>query len=173
MAENNAATEAPPRKARGKLKLILLMVVAIVLAIGLSIAGTLWFLGDSLSIGALAGGDEDETEAMEEPFQPALYLVMDKPLVTTVRHPERQRYVQVHLAFEAADPAPLAATEKHMPLLRNRLISELATSEFMALQTLEGRQQLPQRLLAAVNEILEQEDEPPVRQVLLRNFVVQ
>ena len=43
MAENNAPAQAPPKK--GKLKLILILTLLVVLAIGLSVVGTLWFTG--------------------------------------------------------------------------------------------------------------------------------
>lgn len=168
MAENNEVAAAPKKK--GRLKTILLLIVVLVLAIGLSIAGTLWFLdqGDD----STTAGDDAESPA-EEVFVPASYLMMDKPLVTTISNPGRQRYIQVYLALESSQEAALEAARKHLPLLRNALISELSTSEFTALQTVEGRQALPERLLATVNTTLEAEGESAVDRVLLRNFVVQ
>ena len=165
MAEDNSVA-GPPKK--GKFKTILLLVIILVLAIGLSVAGTLWFL--------TRGGEGNPAApaaAEEEAFVPASYLVMERPLVTTVRHPGRQRYIQVYLAFESEQADARAAAEKHRPLVRNRLISELGQQEFMVLQTPEGRQGLPDQLLAAVNETLAAEGEPTLDRVLLRNFVVQ
>ncbi|MEP4393901.1 MAG: flagellar basal body protein FliL, partial [Marinobacter sp.] len=46
MAENNAPPEAPAKK--GKLKLILMLTVVLVLAVGLSVLGTMWFLGGGI-----------------------------------------------------------------------------------------------------------------------------
>lgn len=168
MAENNQVAAAPKK---GKLKTIILLVFVLVLAIGLSVAGTLWFLsrGDDTGAGAAA----DSEAAGEPPFQPALYLTMEQPLVTTVRHPGRQRYVQVHLAFEADQQAPLDAVSTHLPLVRNELISALGGMDYMALQGAENRSALPPLLLEAVNRVLESEGAPPVREVLLRNFVIQ
>ena len=168
MAENNEA-EAPPKK-KGRLKAIILLVIVLLLAIGLSIAGTLWFLGNG---GEQSAADSDEPEVVEEVFVPASYMVMDKALVTTVQHPGRQRYVQVYLALASNQAPALEAARKHLPLLRNALIAELATSDFMALQTTEGRQALPGRLLGTVNATLEAEGEPAIDRVLLRNFVIQ
>ncbi|MFL1406227.1 flagellar basal body-associated FliL family protein [Marinobacter sp. M1N3S26] len=167
MAQNNEVA-APPKK--GRLKTMLLLVIVLGLAIGLSIAGTLWFLGkgDSNTADVEEGGS-----VAEEAFVPSGYLVMDKALVATVQHPGRPRYIQVHLALESSQEAALLAAEKHMPLLRNTLISELGGLEFMALQTSEGRAALPEQLLVAVNETLEAEGEPAVDRVLLRNFVIQ
>jgi flagellar FliL protein len=168
MAENNEVA-APPKK-KGRLKTILLLIVLLGLAIGLSIAGTLWFLGQG---GDNTADGEEADAAAEEVFVPAGYMVMDKPLVTTISNPGRQRYIQVYLALESTRDEALQAARKHLPLLRNALISELGASEFMALQTVDGRQALPGRLLATVNETLETEGEPAVDRVLLRNFVIQ
>lgn len=167
MAENNDVA-APPKK--GRLKTILLLIIVIGLAVGLSIAGTLWFLGQG---GEEAATAEEEGAAEESVFVPSSYVVMDKALVATVQHPGRPRYIQVYLALESNQEAALEAAEKHMPLLRNALISELGSLEFMALQTREGRQALPEQLLAAVNQTLEAEGEPAVDRILLRNFVIQ
>lgn len=167
MADNNDVAAAPKK---GRLKTILLLIIVLALAIGLSIAGTLWFLGQG---GEESAAANDEAEAEQQAFVPSAYLVMDKPLVTTIGHTDRQRYVQVYLALESNQQAALQAAEKHLPLLRNALISELANGEFMTLQTVEGRQALPEQLLAAVNQTLEAEGEPAVDRVLFRNFVIQ
>ncbi|MDX1757574.1 MAG: flagellar basal body-associated FliL family protein [Marinobacter sp.] len=163
---DNTPEEAPKK---GKLKLIVLLAVVIVLAVGLSIGGTLWFLKDKAP--DEANGEPDETQ--EEAFSPSQYAVLEKSLVTTVQAEGRQRYAQVYVAFEADNPEALAATELHMPLLRSELINVVAGSDFLTLQTPEGRAQLAEDMLVSVNSVLEREGEPPLKRVLLRNFVVQ
>ncbi|MBB5321269.1 flagellar basal body-associated FliL family protein [Marinobacter oulmenensis] len=165
MAENNTPEEAPAKK--GKLKLIIMLIVIILLAIGLSVAGTLWFLGGSIT------GDES-TEADAEPeFIASTYTDLEDALVTTIQAQGRQRFAQVYLSFEAKDPEALAAVDLHMPLIRSQLVMVLGNSDFTELQTPEGRQALAQRMLEKVNQVLEQEGEPAIIRVLLRNFVVQ
>jgi flagellar FliL protein len=167
MAENNAP--AAPKK-KGKLKLILILTLLVVLAIGLSVVGTLWFMGADIP-GLSDGGAE--TEQVEEAFVPSGYTTLEKALVTTVKAEGRQRYAQVYLALEAKDPDALAAARLHMPLLRSQLIGVLADSDFTTLQTPEGRRALADQMLVAANSVLEQEGEPPLLRVLFRNFVVQ
>lgn len=71
MAENTA-TEAPAKK--GKLKLIIMLVIIIILAVGLSVVGTLWFLG-----GGLPGADDGETTTSAEPaFVASSYTEIEK-----------------------------------------------------------------------------------------------
>ncbi|WP_166265160.1 flagellar basal body-associated FliL family protein [Marinobacter caseinilyticus] len=164
MADNDAPAAAPKKS---KLKLILLLTTVVVLAIGLSIAGTLWFLN---------GADDDvemPVEAAEVVFEPSQYYVIDKPLVATLKSEGRQRYVQVHIALEATDSVALDAANKHLPLLRSRLLSVLGSKSFQEIQTVAGRDQLIGDLLTTVNQVLEREGEPPVQSILFRNYVLQ
>ncbi len=163
---DDAAEEAPKK---GKLKLILLLTAVVVLAIGLSVGGTLWFLKDQ----APDEVNGDEVDTAEADFKPSQYTVLEKSLVTTVQAEGRQRFAQVYVAFEADNAETLAATELHMPLLRSQLINVLASSDFLVLQTPEGRTGLAEDMLATVNETLAQEGVQPLKRVLLRNFVLQ
>ncbi|MEQ9544884.1 MAG: flagellar basal body-associated FliL family protein [Marinobacter sp.] len=170
MAENNTPA-APPAK-KGKLKLIILLSLVIVLAVGLSVVGTLWFLG-----GGVPGMSDDGTSGEEEAvsaFEPSVYLDIEKALVTTVQaQGGRQRYAQVFLSLEADSEQALAAAELHRPLIRSQLVSLLGSSDFMELQTPEGRAALADKMLTTVNQVLEAEGEAPLKRVLFRNFVVQ
>ncbi|MBE0485309.1 flagellar basal body-associated FliL family protein [Marinobacter sp.] len=167
MAENNVAQAPAPK---GKLKLIIMLVVIIVLAIALSIVGTLWFLGDGFS----GGSDQAEGRSASEPaFVASTYTNLERALVTTVQAQGRQRYVQVHVSFEATDPKALTAADTHMPLIRSKLVTVLGNSEFNELQTPDGRVDLAERMLVTVNDVLIQEGEPEIKRVLFRNFVVQ
>ncbi len=169
MAEDNAPQAAPAKK--GKLKLIVLLVLVVILAVGLSVVGTMWFLGGGIP--GITGNGTDETEEQADVFVPSTYTVLDKALVTTVQAEGRQRYAQAYLAFEADNPEALAAASRHMPLLRSQLNGVLGGRNFEELQTPEGRQALADDMLEAVNGALEQEGEPPLLRVLFRNFVVQ
>lgn len=169
MAQNSPAQAAPAK--RGKLKLIILITVVVILAVVLSVAGTLWFLG-----GTLPGmGDDSGTkgEVAGETFTPSAYLEIEKALITTVQGEGRQRYAQAYVAFDATDPEALAAAGLHLPLIRSQLVMVLGNSSYTELQTPEGRQELIDRMLATVNQVLEQEGEPAINRVLFRNFVVQ
>ncbi len=169
MAENNGSDTAPAKK--GKLKLIILLVIIVILAIALSVAGTLWFLGKDSSTPEAGGENPDQVQ--EEVFVPSTYLDLEKALVTTVQAEGRQRYAQVYVSLEASDPEALTAAKVHLPLIRSRLVMVLGNSQFTGLQTPEGRRGLADKMLEAVNQVLEQEGQPAVTRVLFRNFVVQ
>ena len=148
-----------------------MLVVVVILAIVLSVVGTLWFLSDGLP--GMGGDDGESEEVAEETFIPSSYHQIDKAIVTTVQAEGRQRYAQVYLALESTDQQALEAAKLHMPLIRSQLVTVLGSSDFNELQTPEGRSGLADRMLTTVNQVLEQEGEPAIKRVLFRNFVVQ
>lgn len=166
MAENEEVAPAPKKS---KLKRIIVIAVLAIIAIGLAVAGTLWFLGG----GENPDAAKAEQAATEPAFQPSQYFVIDKPLLATLQSEGRQRYVQVFIALEADSEAPLAAAKTHLPLIRSRLLGVLSGQSFEKLQTVEGRDALIDSMLATVNKTLEGEGAPPVMHVLFRNFVLQ
>ncbi|WP_148862338.1 flagellar basal body-associated FliL family protein [Marinobacter fonticola] len=167
MAEN---TEQAPAGKKGKLKLIIGLVVVIVLAVALSIGGTLWFL---------QSGDDAETQdgdadtAAAEAFEPSLYYSLDKPFIVTLASEERQRYMQIFVALQSRNQAALDAAQTHMPLLRSRLLTLFGAQDFQAMQTPEGKQALLEEALSTVNTVLEQEGAEPIDHILFENFVLQ
>ncbi|MGP4844934.1 flagellar basal body-associated FliL family protein [Marinobacter sp. 1Y8] len=167
MAENK---ESAPEGGKSKLKLIIILTLVVLLAIGLSVAGTYWLLkGDSDS-----GSDTAESdEPAEEVFVPSQYLTIEKPFIVTLSADGRQRYMQIFVAFQSRDQAALDTAEKHMPLIRSRLLSLFGGQDFAAMQTVEGKQQLLTDTLAAVNGVLEQEAASPIDRILFENFVLQ
>lgn len=166
MAEN---TEQAPAGKKGKLKLIIGLVVIIVLAVALSIAGTLWFLK---SDNGEADDVEAETPAAEE-FKPSLYYSIDKPFIVTLSTEGRQRYMQIFVALQSPNQAALDAAQTHMPLIRSRLLTLFGAQDFQAMQTQEGKQKLLDEALATVNAVLEQEGAEPIEYILFENFVLQ
>lgn len=166
MAEN---TEQAPAGKKGKLKLIIGLAVIIVLAVALSIMGTLWFLKSDE--GAAKEGDA-ETEAAEV-FKPSLYYSIDKPFIVTLSSGERQRYMQIFVALQSRNQAALDAAQTHMPLIRSRLLTLFGAQDFQTMQTQAGKQKLLDEALATVNAVLEQEGAEPIDHILFENFVLQ
>lgn len=154
---------------KSKKKLIIIAIVA-VLAIGLAIGATLFFLnGDD------SGGDSAEDAApVEEVKLPAVYLDIKPPFVVTYDVSGKQRYMQVFISAQSRDQASLDAMELHMPLIRNKLIMLFGAQDFQQLQTPEGKESLRDSTLALINEMLEKESSgSSIEQVLFTNFVMQ
>ncbi|BAU75690.1 flagellar basal body-associated protein FliL [Metapseudomonas furukawaii] len=158
-----------PAGGKGKLKLIILGVVALLLAVGLSVGAT-WFF---LSRGDKA--EEPAEEAAAAPTrQPAIYLDMAPAFVVNFSQNGRQRYMQVSVALMARDQAQLDALKVHMPVLRNKLVMLFSGQGFESLVTPVGKEMLRQQATATVQELAKQETGATVvEQVLFTNFVLQ
>lgn len=173
MAKKDAAKTADEQAAgKGKLKLIVLMALVLLLAVGLSVGGT-WFI--------LSKGDKAEQARPDEAAsgvapvrQPAQYQELMPAFVVNFNHQGRTRYLQVSMALMARDTVGLDRLRVHMPVLRNRLVMLLAGQDFAALQTPLGKEMLLQQALASVQELAQQETGSTlVEQVLFTNFVLQ
>ena len=177
MAKKQAPAAVPPTgpeaasAGKGRLKLIIVIVVAMLVAVGLSIGGTLYFMGK--------GDDLDADKAQESAAavsgkQPAIYEVLMPAFVVNFSHNGRQRYMQVSIALMSRDQAALDALKVHMPLLRNRLVMLFSSQDFEALKTPVGKETLRQQATASVQELAQKEiGKLAVEQVLFTNFVLQ
>ncbi|MET1078183.1 MAG: flagellar basal body-associated protein FliL [Pseudomonas sp.] len=179
MAKKEAPQSPPDAGAKpagkGKLKLIILVVVALLVVVGLSIGGT-WFL---LNKGDAKHADKDEKAEAAEAVAPvgkqaAIYEPLTPAFVVNFNYQGRQRYMQVSIALMARDQAALDGLKVHMPLLRNRLVMLLSSQDFEALITPVGKEMLRQQATAAVQELAQKETgKLAVEQVLFTNLVLQ
>ena len=172
MAKKQAAPAADGQPAgKSKLKLIILIVVGLLLAVGLSVGGT-WFI--------LSKGDKHEDAKPAEAAaagpvrQPAIYQDLMPAFVVNFNYQNRTRYLQVSMALMSRDAAGMEKLKVHMPVLRNRLVMLLSGQDFAALQTPLGKEMLLQQALASVQELAQKETgSTVVEQVLFTNFVLQ
>ena len=176
MAKKQAPPTVPPTgpeagsAGKGRLKLIIVIVVAMLVAVGLSIGGTLYFMGKGDDLDA---GKAQESTAVSGK-QPAIYEVLMPAFVVNISHNGRQRYMQVSIALMSRDQAALDALKVHMPLLRNRLVMLFSSQDFEALKTPVGKEMLRQQATASVQELAQKEiGKLAVEQVLFTNFVLQ
>lgn len=174
MAKKEAAAGEEKPAGKSKLKLIILIVVALLLAIGLSVGATWFFLSK--------GGDKKEEgkkeEAAAEHAAPVKKIAIYEPLapafVVNFNQNGRQRYMQVSVALMARDKGEMDALKVHMPVLRNKLVMLFSGQNFDNLVTAVGKEMLRQQATATVQELAKQETgKVVVEQVLFTNFVLQ
>ena len=169
-----AALEAAGRKK----KVMLLAVVGVVLL--LAAGGGTWFalkmLGGDKAAAPAAEGEApaaDEKAAKVEPNQ-SFYTVFDPAFLANYEVGGRTHYLQVTLAVMTRSDAATSAVTTDMPLLRNRVVMLLSGESFEQLQTDAGRVALQQKLLSAMQEILQKETgKPQIEQVYFTGFVMQ
>ncbi|MDE1164298.1 MAG: flagellar basal body-associated protein FliL [Pseudomonas sp.] len=162
---NTEAVKDPASK--GKLKLIIIFVVALLLAIGLSVGATWYFMHRAESKPA-------EVPAADAGKQPALYEPLNPAFVVNFKQDGRDRYMQVSVTLQARDKADLEALKVHMPVIRNNLVMMFSGQDFTALATPVGIEMLRQKATASVQEVAQKEvGKPVIDQLLFTNFVLQ
>ncbi|MBA1261708.1 flagellar basal body-associated FliL family protein [Stutzerimonas sp. NM35] len=162
---------AAPADGKRKLKLIVLVVLGLLLAVGVSVGSTLYFMnkGEPKSPDAAQGSQAAPQR------QAAIYEVLAPAFVVNFSNTGgRQRYMQVSVALMSRDQAALDALKEHMPLLRNQLVMLFSSQEFASLATPVGQEMLRQQATASVQELAQKEiGKLAIEQVLFTNFVLQ
>ena len=177
-----AKKEAPQPPADGdkpagksKLKLIILIVVGLLLAVGGSVGATLFLLGKGDSEHKEETvAEEGAAETAAPVKKPAIYEQVAPAFIVNFNYQGRQRYMQVSVALMARDQAELDALKVHMPVLRNRLVMLFSGQDFAALITPVGKEMLRQQATTTVQELAQKETgKMVVEQVLFTNLVLQ
>ncbi|MEB2519099.1 flagellar basal body-associated protein FliL [Pseudomonas sp. YuFO20] len=166
MAKSDAAVKDPATK--GKLKLIILIVVALLLAIGLSVGATWYFMHSAQNKPAV------EAETAPSGKQPAVFEPMAPAFVANYTQNGRQRYMQVSITMLARNQADLDALKVHMPVIRNNLVMLFSGQDFATLASPVGQEMLRQKATASVQEVAQKElGKVVIEQLLFTNFVLQ
>ncbi|WP_264312195.1 flagellar basal body-associated protein FliL [Pseudomonas putida] len=164
-----ANTEAVKDPAtNGKLKLILLLVLGLVLAIGLSVGAT-WFIMHKSEPAPAT----DPAAANVKPA--AIYEVLTPAFVVNFNQNGRQRYMQLSVTLQGRSQADLDALKVHMPVIRNNLVMMFSGQGFDTLAASPvGQEMLRQKATAVVQEVAQKEvGKPVIDQLLFTNFVLQ
>ncbi|WP_191488655.1 flagellar basal body-associated protein FliL [Pseudomonas sp. FEN] len=168
MAKSEAAVKEPGSKS--KLKLIIVIVLGALLAIGLSVGATWYFMHSAQSKPAPA---PVETSSSTKP--PAIFESMAPAFVTNFKDASgRQRYMQVSITLLARNQADLDALKVHMPVIRNNLVMLFSGQTYETLATPVGQELLRQKATASVQEVAQKEvGKVVVEQLLFTNYVLQ
>lgn len=164
MAKSDAVKDPAPK---GKLKLIVMGVVALLLAVGLSVGAT-WFIMHKPD-----SEPAPDTAATAKPA--AIYEPLTPAFVVNFNQNGRQRYMQVSITLQGRDQAALDALKLHMPVIRNNLVMMFSGQGFDTLAgSPVGQEMLRQKATAVVQEVAQKEvGKPVVDQLLFTNFVLQ
>lgn len=174
MAEENEKPDENDGKKGGKLKYIIIGVVALLLVVGASVAITMLLLGNQ---GPAPTVEDIEPvaqtgEAIDE--APAVYLALQPAFVVNYRVGSRTRFLQLEISLLAREDEALAIVDEHMPLIRNDILITLQGQDYRTLLTDEGKHQLADQLTTVVQEIvMSRLGRPGIEAVLFTNFVLQ
>lgn len=129
-----------------------------------------------LSAIAIAGAHANEGEGEGEKASSASeYLELKPALITNYGGPGPIHFLKAELTLRLGkDPQANELVMRHMPHIRHDLIMLFSRQNEENLITMQGKEQLRQDALAAVQKILESEtNKKLVDDVLFTNFVIQ
>ena len=192
MAEKKKVDKKPADKGAekapgGRIKLIVLIVILLLLLAGGGGAAYyfLWHksAGEAVEPDAhaetpretpepttAAHGEEGSAAAMA--FAPLIYHKLES--FTVNLSPGPVRFLRVNLTIATPNPAVITAVDKHMPMLRNDILTLLAVQEFATLNTPEGKDTLRESLRQTLVRLLARSREPSdIRDVLFNELIMQ
>ncbi len=147
-APGNAARNGRPRKQRW---------LAVVLALGLSAAGIFVWLHPQRASSAAEGGAAESTLALET-------------FVVNLNVSGQRAYLRAGITLGLAHPLPRQAAAVPKALIRDTILSVLATAQPEELLRVEGKRRLKEELLKALQERVPQ---LAVANVYFTEFLVQ
>ncbi len=170
-------TEAKP--SGSKLKLILIVVVLLVMLAAGGGAAYFFLFRDTSHKAEPAAGAEHEaaTEEVAAETAGAKEVLLYHPLesiTVNLASPGPVRFLKVNMTIVTASELVVAAIDKHMPIIRNDLLSLLASQEFAVINTADGKQVLREQVKERITKILKQVHQPSgVEDVLFTELVMQ
>lgn len=96
--------------------------------------------------------ESEEEMAEETPVElPPIYLPLEPPFVVNFTHRGTLRYLQVSLELMYQEQEIIDEINNKMPAVRNALIMLFSNQNYESLSSFEGKEQLRQSILLAVN----------------------
>ena len=102
------------------------------------------------------------------------YLSLDPPFVVNINNGSGYNFLQVNTELKLIDPNFAAMVKHHMAAIRHNMIMLLSSQTTQQVRTLEGKEQLREQALEAIQAIMEEETgDPGVEAVYFTGFVIQ
>ncbi|MFD2112947.1 flagellar basal body-associated FliL family protein [Thiorhodococcus fuscus] len=189
MAEKKKKEEpaAEGKGGGGKLKLII-VIVSVLLILGAGGGAAYYFLvfdkaAETTEEGAEASKPEEEAQPTEPDSpeatapaslqDPVIYYALE-PITVNITAPGSVRFLRVNITIATRNERVVAAVEKHLPMIRNDLLSHLSSQDSAALNTAEGKDKLREELHSMISAALTRSAEPSdIVNVLFTDFVMQ
>ena len=153
----------------GSRKNVIMFVIALFVAVGASVGGTVFFLSSSEETTSV-----EVVEAVSSKPQTAIYHNMRPPYVVNYLTGSKPRYLQAEFTVMARNEEAIEAVILHMPLIRSEIVSYLSEQNFLELQTQEGKEAVRRGIVELVNRVLATyKVTPGIESALFTNFVLQ
>lgn len=155
------------RRQAGLSTMMLIICILIAMLLSAGAVGGLYMAG-------MIGDDTDAVDAAPQ-RRPALYREVDPAItVNLTRNGAPEAVLQVRLQVMTRDERVLEGVAKHMPVIRNNLITLYSAQQAEELTTTEGKNALRDQSRDEINQILADEDvDGEIEAVFFTSFVMQ
>jgi flagellar FliL protein len=192
-AEVVVTDEAAPAP-RGKKKLLIMVAAALAVVLAAGGGGGYWWYAKKRTAAAAASEEGGEAAAHEDKkvikadVKSAPVFVPLDPFTVNLADREAERYAQVGMTLELADPKAGDLLKAYMPAIRNNILLVLAGKTAGQLMAHEGKVQLAAEVRAAALKPLgyevavaskpgakpsDDDEAAPIRAVHFSNFIIQ
>lgn len=149
----------------GRKKIIIIMAIVGVILLGVAVGITLFFTGtfeagETEEVDVVEEGEEEEEEKRAEVL-PAFYLDLKPEFVVNLEDTRYASFLSVNIQLMARDDEILEIVEAHMPVVRNNILSILASQPYEKLTSRKGKQQVREELLKDIQKIVAQGGDRP------------
>lgn len=126
-------------------------------------------LAGSPVIAAPHGGGNGKMASASE------YLDLKPAIITNFGGPGQIHFLKAEIALRVGkNPEHGTAVQHHMPQIRHTLVMILSRQTDATLSTMQGKEQIRQEALAAVQKVMQDEEGAPlVEDLLFNNLIVQ
>ncbi|MBZ0133158.1 MAG: flagellar basal body-associated FliL family protein [Rhodocyclaceae bacterium] len=154
--EPEAEGEEQPPKKKGKLPLIIGLVVLIA-----AVGGGAWFfmLRDK-------SHDAEPQQVRAQPAKPPLFVPLDA-FTVNLSSEQSDQYLQVAATLKVLDQSAADSVKQYMPEVRHRILVLLSTKKVSEIASGEGRERLAEELRQTANNVLLAAAGRPVKPVML------
>jgi flagellar protein FliL len=188
-AEDAEALDAPPKKSKAKLFIMLGIIVVLIAGLGAGgFFGYKWWMGKKVAPGAenateqaaesghgaeakdAKGGEGDKKDGKSASGESGSELVSIPPLLVNLAEPQGRRYLKIALDVEVKDKATADQLNKNMPKVKDALLLLLSSKTYEDLGSLEAKILLKKEIVERLTLVL---GEQKVQRVYITEIVIQ
>ena len=157
------AEVAAPSKSSKKKLIIIISIVIILFGVG---GGVAWYFMQQKS-------DSKKEVKHEEPAHTPVFVTLETFTVNLQPDPD-EKFLQLDLSMQVANPEVAELIKLQMPAVRNRLLMLLTSKKASDISTMEGKKQLSDEIVAEVKKPFSKDAKPQdVSAVFFTSFVIQ
>jgi len=145
------------------------------LLVGLSIGGTLFFIGGE---GAASVSTTEtlaaESVAMKKPLENALYVYLDPAFTVNLMAGSSSKFLQISVSILTYYDESEEAIQRHIPEIRNSLLMLFGEQTSQTLAGIKAKAELRTKAFAAVKKVLSDRGEKAdIEAIFFTKFVMQ